>query len=141
MTQDERNIRVVRDAYAAFLRGDIAALLAMLDEEVDWLGVYGAGPQVPNSGARRGRQAVAGFFEQVAASYTFSRFEPSQFVATGDTVVALGHYTATTVRGTGIDSDFAMVFTVRDGRIARFREFCDSAAINAAFAESAVAVG
>jgi ketosteroid isomerase-like protein len=30
---------------------------------------------------------------------------------------------------------------VRDGRIARFREFCDSAAINAAFAESAVAVG
>ena len=30
--------------------------------------------------------------------------------------------------------DFAMVFTLKDGKVIRFREFTDSAAINAAFA-------
>jgi ketosteroid isomerase-like protein len=53
--------------------------------------------------------------------------------ASGDTVVALGHYTATTPAGKGFDSDFAMVFTIRDGKVIKFQEFCNSAAINAAY--------
>jgi ketosteroid isomerase-like protein len=110
------------------------ALLATFVDDIVWTGVYGAGPQVPTSGERRGKAAVEEFFGQVAANYTFSRFEPRQFIATGDTVVALGHYAATTSRGTSVESDFAMVFTIRDGRIARFQEFTDSAALNAAFA-------
>ena len=32
------------------------------------------------------------------------------------------------------DADFVMVFTLRDGKIVAFREFTDSAAVNAAFA-------
>ena len=30
------------------------------------------------------------------------------------------------------DSDFETVFTLRNGQVARFQEFCDSGAINAA---------
>jgi ketosteroid isomerase-like protein len=33
----------------------------------------------------------------------------------------------------GFDSDFAMVFTLRNGRVARFQEFSNSAAIDAAY--------
>jgi ketosteroid isomerase-like protein len=36
------------------------------------------------------------------------------------------------------DSDFAMVFTLRNGKVTHFQEFCDSAAINAAYAVGAV---
>ena len=32
------------------------------------------------------------------------------------------------------DADFAMVFTLKDGKVVRFREFTDSAGVNAAFA-------
>lgn len=131
--QEAQNTKVVQDAYAAFGRGDIPALLSTLADDIVWTGVYGTGPHVPTAGERRGKAAVAEFFKQVAENITFSRFEPKEFVATGDKVVALGHYTATTPTKRGFDSDFAMVFTLRNGKVVRFQEFCDSAAINAAY--------
>ena len=41
------NTQIVQQAYAAFGRGDIPALLSLLAEDVDWHPVYGAGPNVP----------------------------------------------------------------------------------------------
>ena len=131
--QETQNTKVVQDAYAAFGRGDIAAVIASLADDIVWNGVYGAGSHVPTSGERRGKAAVAEFFGQVAANVSFSKFEPKEFVATGDKVVALGHYTATTPTNRTFDSDFAMVFTLRDGKVTHFQEFSDSAAINAAY--------
>ncbi len=133
MTQEAQNTRVVQDAYAAFSRGDTQALLANFADDIAWSAVYGTGSHVPTSGERRGKAAVAEFFKQVAANVNFSRFDPREFIATGDTVVALGHYTATTPIGKQFDSDFAMVFTLRHGKVVRFQEFCNSAAIDAAY--------
>jgi ketosteroid isomerase-like protein len=109
--QEAQNTKVVQDAYGA---------------------------HVPTAGERRGKAAVAEFFGQVARNIQFSRFEPREFIATGDKVVALGHYTATTPATMAFDSDFAMVFTLRNGKITHFQEFCDSAAINAAYPVGAV---
>jgi len=135
--QETENTQVVQNAYAAFGRGDIQTLLTYIDDGIVWKGVYGAASHVPTSGERRGKAAVAEFFKQVAVSVTFSRFEPKEFVATGDKVVALGHYTATTPINKSFDSDFAMVFTLRNGKVTHFQEFCDSAAVNAAYAIAA----
>jgi uncharacterized protein len=85
------NIQVVQEAYAAFARGDIQRILDSLDDNIVWIGVYGASPAVPTSGERRGKAAVSQFFKTVADTVTFSRFEPREFVATGDKVVTLGH--------------------------------------------------
>jgi ketosteroid isomerase-like protein len=132
--EEARNTKVVQDAYAAFSRGDTETLLSKLADDIVWNAVYGAGSHVPTAGERRGKAAVAEFFKQVAENINFSRFEPKEFIATGDKVVALGHYTATTPLKRSFDSDFAMVFTLRNGQVTRFQEFCDSAAINAAYA-------
>lgn len=132
--QEAQNTKVVQDAYTAFSRGDIQTLLTYFADDIIWHAVYGAGSHVPTAGERRGMAAVAEFFKQVAANVYFSRFEPKEFVATGDKVVALGHYTATTPLKKAFDSDFAMVFTLRNGKVTHFQEFCDSAAINAAYA-------
>lgn len=132
--QETQNTKVVQDAYAAFGRGDVQGILDRLDDGIVWKGVYGAGKHVPTSGERRGKAQVGEFFKQVAENVNFSRFEPKEFIATGDKVVALGHYTAKTPIGRTFDSDFAMVFTVRNGKVVEFQEFMDSAAVNAAFA-------
>lgn len=137
---EANNTKIVQEAYAAFGRGDVQAILDRIDDNVVWLGVYGASKDVPTSGERRGKPAVGEFFKQVAQSVKFSRFEPKEFVATGDKVVALGHYTATTPIGKQFDSDFAMVFTLRDGKVVHFQEFMDSAAVNAAYGVVAAAV-
>src|SRR4051794_4673828 len=131
--QETQNTKVIQDTYAAFGRGDIHSVLDNLSDDVVWEGVYGAGAHVPTSGTRRGKAAVAEFFKQVAANVNFSQFEPKQFVATGDKVVALGHYVATTPADKSFDSEFAMVFSLQNGKVTHFREFCNSAAINAAY--------
>ena len=60
-------------------------------------------------------------------------FDPREFIALGDKVVALGHY-AWRVKSTGREfgGDFAHVFTVLDGRVIRFHEYMDTAAAAAA---------
>jgi len=134
---EAQNTKTVQDAYAAFGRGDIETLLTYIADEVVWSGVYGAAPHVPTAGERRGKAAVRTFFTLVAEHVRFSSFEPKEFIATGDKVVALGHYTATTSANRGFDSDFAMVFTLRGGKVTGFQEFCNSAAVNAAYDEAA----
>jgi ketosteroid isomerase-like protein len=136
--QEAQNTTVVRDAYAAFLRGDAAAVLAVVDDAVIWKATIGANADVPTAGVRRGRAEVARFFQQVAEHITFSRFEPQSYVAQGDRVVALGHYTGRTSAGGDFDSDFVMIFTLRNGRIVEFQEFLDVSQFNAAWAVAAV---
>lgn len=131
---ESQNVELVQGAYAAFQRGDIAAVLASLDEAIVWKGVIGAGPHVPMAGERHGTAEVAAFFKTVGENIRFSQFEPRQFFALGDKVVTLGHYRGNTPGGGSFDSDFVMVFTVRNGRVTEFQEFLDSAQLNAAFA-------
>jgi len=136
--QEAQNTKLVQDAYASFLKGDVAGVLELIDDSVVWQGTTGASPDAPTAGVRRGRAQVAEFFKQVGEHITFSRFEPQSYVAQGDRVVVLGHYVATTSTGGSFDSDFVMIFTLRDGRIVAFQEFLDVAQFNAAWAVAAV---
>ena len=132
---EAQNTKVVQDAYAAFGRGDIPALLSYMTDDIHWRPVIGTAEHVPFSGERKGKAGVGEFFKQVAESEDFQQFEPREFVAQGDKVVAIGHYRAVTkVTGKTFESDFVMVFTLREGKVATFQEFTDSAGINAAFA-------
>jgi ketosteroid isomerase-like protein len=81
------------------------------------------------SGRRRGREAIKELFTAVAEDYDVLRFEPQDFIASGDRVVVVGNY-AWRVKATGkeFSSDFAQVYTVRDGKIVKFHEFMDTAA-------------
>lgn len=133
MTEQD-NTRLIQEAYAAFGRGDVPAMLAMMSEDIDWHGVIGAGPNVPMRGARHGHAQVGQFFQQVGQSVHFTKFEPQEFVAQRDKVVALGRYEGTSAAtGRAFASDFVMVFTLKNGKVVRFREFLDSTAMNAAF--------
>jgi ketosteroid isomerase-like protein len=130
---EQDNAAVVRRAYENFKEGDISALLGQMADDVDWRLPEIEG--VPFSGARRGLENVGGFFTQLGDSQDVISFEPREFVAEGDKVVALGTY-RWRVKQTGREygGDWAHVFTVRDGRIAGFHEYMDSAAARAAFA-------
>src|SRR4051795_85118 len=93
---ETQNTTIVQNAYAAFGRGDISALLGYMTEDIHWQPVIGTLNHVPFSGERKGKAAVAEFFRQGAESEDFQQFEPREFVAQGNTVVALGHYRAVT---------------------------------------------
>ena len=130
---EAQNTKVVQEAYAAFGRGDVQGVLDTLQPDVAWQPITGASAAVPMAGARRGTAAVGEFFATLAKSLTFEVFEPREFVAQGDKVVVLGYYKAKTASGRAFASDWVMIFTVANGKVARFQEFTDVAALNAAF--------
>ena len=137
---EARNTQTVKECYAAFQRGDVNTILNALADNVDWEGVKGAEGVAPHAGIRRGRAAVAEFFKIVGSTLDFQAFEPKEFIAQGETVVAVGSYWAT-VKETrnSASSDWVMVFNFHDGKISRFREFTDSAQLVRAYGASVTA--
>jgi uncharacterized protein len=129
---EQENTGLVQQAYAHFQRGEIPAVLDSLSEDVQWLTPEVEG--VPGGGNWHGREQVGQFFQTLGDNQEARQFEPREFVAQGDKVVALGHY-AWHVKSTGRqwESDFAHAFTVRDGKVTRFQEYTDTAAIADAF--------
>jgi ketosteroid isomerase-like protein len=74
------------------------------------------------------------FFTRLGANAQTLRFEPREFIADGDKVVVLGHATWQ-VKPTGrtFDTAWTHVFTLRNGKMARFEAFADTAAGERAF--------
>jgi len=106
---------------------------------VECLGVTDTEDVLPQAGLRRGREAVAEFFKHVAETTGFTAFQPQKFVAQRDTVVAVGNYTAR-MRSSGqwMPSSWVMLFTVRNGKVVRFRKYSDSAQIVRAYRSVAI---
>jgi ketosteroid isomerase-like protein len=128
----EENTRVVQSAYEAFGRGDIAALAEVMADDIEWVDP-GDPDDDPNAGMFKGKDAVLGWFGGVASTLDYTMFEPREFVAQDDKVVALV-YSEATVRDTGraFVNPEAHVWTFRDGKIARFQSYHDTAAAAAA---------
>jgi uncharacterized protein len=129
---EQQNVRLVQQAYEAFGRGDIQGVLGTLSEQVEWRTPKPEG--APFGGDYRGRGEVARFFSEMQQSEEVTRFEPREFIAQGDKVVALGMY-ASTIRSTGrkAESEWVHVFTFRDGKVVKFQEYFDTAAAVSAY--------
>lgn len=122
---EQKNIELVQLAYADYARGDLDQVLACMTPEIDW-----EIPDVPGisfTGKRQGSDQVREYFQLSSEQMGMREFTPKEFIAQGDKVVVLG-YGAWTAKQTGLDfeSDWVHVFTVKDGRIAAFREFMDA---------------
>jgi len=129
-TGTQKNKRVVKELYGAFGRGDMAAVRALVAEDVIW---HLPGTVPHDSGTYKGPSSVADFFQNLYANVGIEAFEPCEFVAEGDRLLVIG-WSRGRVKNTGraFDNRWVMAFTVRDGRIARFEEYADTQALAAA---------
>lgn len=132
---EQDNLQLVRRLYEAFGRGEIPTVLGLLAPDVEWR-VTGP-PQVSYAGARRGRQQVVEFFQALAATVEIQQFEPQEFIAQGEQVVVIGRERMRIVAtGRIAENAWIMVFTIRGGLVAAFREYDDTAAVAAAHGEA-----
>ena len=131
MSADE-NTRLVQGAYEAFGRGDMAALAEVMTDDIEWRNP-GDPAHDPNAGTFKGKEAVLGWFGGLASTRDYTTFEPREFIAQNDKVVSLV-YAEATVRDTGrpFVSHEAHVWAFRDGKLARFQSYHDTAAAAAA---------
>lgn len=129
---EQDNLRLVQEGYGDFARGDVQALLERFAEDIEWI-VPGS-EKNPLAGTYKGRSRVGEFFKGLSELTDISSFEPQDFVAQGDKVVVLGREEGR-VRSNGrnFQTDWAMVFTVHSGKVARFQQYLDTSNIEAAF--------
>ncbi len=121
------NIEIAKKAYADFSRGDVAAILEGLDENVEWIT---PGQGLPTCGVRHGKAEVAEFFRLVAATWKFHAFEPREFISSGDALAVRGHYDATAIAtGRRAAGDWVMTWRIRNGKVTQFQEYTDTAAL------------
>lgn len=84
---------------------------------------------------------IEDFFKGIGTTTTSGNVAVDQYIASGDMVVTQGRYTAT-VRNTGskIDAPIVHVFAVRDGKVASWNGYSDSAAVLAAHTRESASV-
>src|SRR5262245_30558476 len=126
------NLEIIKNAYAAFGRGDIPAILAMCDPSSEW---DVPGPkELPWAGTYRGPEGAQKYFATIGAESEVEAFEPQRFVADGDTVIVLGVETVRSRRtGRSYSTHWAHVFTLANGKIIKYRPFYDTATAAATF--------
>ena len=128
-------LEVVQRSYAAFACGDLDGVLGDLDPDIEWVQAQG----LPHGGTYHGIAEVRrNIFEPLDAEW-WDEFtaDPDEFVDAGDEVVVLGRYRGV-AKGTGkrLDVPFVHVWTFRDGKATRFRQFLDTAGWNEALSRS-----
>lgn len=128
----QANKALARRGYALFQAGDIEHLVELCTDDIVWSAIDSE--LVPYSGIYNGKQGVAEFFTKLNQSIEIERFEPSTFIAEGDQVAVAGT-SASVVRSTGssVANRWVHIFNMRDGKICRFTQYDDSAAIIAGF--------
>jgi uncharacterized protein len=130
---EQDNVRLVQNAYDAFTRGDIEGLLQLLADDVEWI-TPGPSDIMPAAGHRRGHAGAAEFFASLSSQEDVEHFEPKEYIAQGDKVVAICSYRGR-VKATGrsTEAELVHVFEIKDDKVQRFREFFDTAAALPAF--------
>ena len=122
----EKNIQTVKDFFAALGRGDRAALLALADDDIEWII---PGQDWPLAGTRHGHAGLTDLLETASRSLETST-EPREFVAQGDRVLVVG-FARGRIKATGktFEDDWIFAITVRDGRLNSIREYIDTQAL------------
>jgi ketosteroid isomerase-like protein len=117
------NVQVLRDAYAAFVRQDIDAVMAALDEDIEW-----TTPMIlPSGGTYRGHEGVGALFGGLAEAWLELNVEPEEFIDAGDTIVVVVRERATGAGGGQTDTKAVHIWRMRDGKATSFVEYMDTA--------------
>ncbi|HEY0845859.1 MAG TPA: nuclear transport factor 2 family protein [Noviherbaspirillum sp.] len=123
----QQNKQLVMQGYQRFQNKDIPGLLDLFADDIEWIGARTE--ELPFAGEYHGKNEVGQYFSQLDQAQEALQFEPKDCIAEGDRVVVTGQ-SRWTVRSTGqtYDNPWVHVFTLRDGKVARFEQYNDTAA-------------
>ena len=118
----EANTKNVRDMAAAFNRGDLDRWLEYWTDDIDYRAVEGA---PDDHGPIRGKEALLAYAQDWLDTFDDFRQEPVELTHQGeDTVIGVIRVSGR-AKLSGVETElmYAAVYTIRDGKIARGREY------------------
>ena len=122
----EKNIKTVKDFFAAIGSGDREALMALAAEDIEWII---PGEDWPLAGTRHGHAGLADLLETASRSIETST-ETREFIAHGDRVLVVG-FARGKIKATNktFEDNWIFAITVRDGQLTSIREYIDTQAL------------
>jgi ketosteroid isomerase-like protein len=116
------DVALLLDSYAAFARGDIAAAVAPLHSDVEWV----EPEEFPNGGAHHGAAAAAEYLRTGRAMWAEMTSQATPY-RRGEQIVIVHHITGRLHGGSAQEMTAAGVYTVQDGQVVRMHAYADPA--------------
>jgi ketosteroid isomerase-like protein len=119
----EENVERVRDAVVAYNRGDLDAFLdEYWTDDIDYRAVEGA---PDDHGPIHGKAEMRAYMQDWFDTFDDLKVEPLEVIDAGqDQAVAVVRFGGRAkLSGVEADLTFAVVYTLRDGKVARGREY------------------
>jgi ketosteroid isomerase-like protein len=125
------NVRLVKNLYDSFGRGDIPGVLGGLRPDVKWHQAE-SNPDMPSGEPWVGPDAVLNnLFMRIGAEWDGFSVHPRSFHGAGDTVVVEGRYSGTfKPTGKSMDVQMCHVWDFKDGKVTRFQQYADTAKLH-----------
>lgn len=122
----QENVQIVKDFFAAMGSGDKQGLLAISDEDIEWI-IPG---EWPLAGTHRRHEGLTDLLQKASEMVETSYPEPPEFIAQGDRVVVVGFATGK-LKATNrtFEDNWVFAITVRNGKVAKIREYIDTLAL------------
>ncbi|HEX4945851.1 MAG TPA: nuclear transport factor 2 family protein [Blastocatellia bacterium] len=118
------NLNIIQGAYEAFAKGDVPAVLGIMDANIVWKEADG----FPLAGTYNGPQGVLeGVFMRLGPLWEGFTVTPQEFIDGGNPIVVLGQYSGKAVAtGKPLQVDFAHIWKFQDGKVIRFVQYVDT---------------
>lgn len=122
------SVEIVAGLYEAFGRGDIPSVLGAMQPDIHWHEAEG-NPYRPSGEPWIGPDSVLNeLFMRLGNEWDGFAVHPKTYHDAGDVVVVEARYTGTyEATGKTLDAQVCHVWTLRDGKIARFQQYVDTA--------------
>ena len=118
----QENVEIVRQAAAAFNRGDLDTWVESWADDIDYRAIEGA---LDDHGPIHGKAEMRAYMQDWIDTFDQFKVEPLEVIDAGqDQVIAvLRNSGRAKLSGVETDLTFAVVNTIRDGKIVRGREY------------------
>ena len=125
----DETVTLLRHVYAAYSKGDMAAVFAALDDDIE-SNSHGASAAVAWGGRFTGRDEVATFFERVMAAVTLEKFEVLDIIAQGERAAVQTRVSVRfRINERPLTVDKVDIVHVRGGKVASFTEYYDTGTV------------
>lgn len=124
------NLNAIKSVYAAFAKGDIPTVLAVLSPDIAWTEAEG----FPYGGTYHGPNGVlSGVFMRLGTEWEAFAAVPDEFIDGGDSIVVLGKYSGKyKATGKSFQANFAHVWKMQNGKAAQFIQYVDTLLVHRA---------
>jgi ketosteroid isomerase-like protein len=116
----DQNVETLQQAYEAFGRGDIPAVMSVFADDIEWH----VPAVLPQGMDARGKGEVAGFFAKLVEVWEDFSVDVEDYCASGDRVCVIGTGSGN-LDGTQTSYGFVHSWRLKDGLCKKFDEYAD----------------